>query len=69
MPVPEMYGVGHRFISKAGSLKIHTSFKGFNLRFEDDKLVIESFCRVVGGSGRTNHITAEGATLVEEGWG
>ncbi|PVG00201.1 hypothetical protein CPB86DRAFT_782801 [Serendipita vermifera] len=44
-------------------------YGGFNLRFEENHLITESFCRVVGGSGRTNHITVDGATLVEEGWG
>lgn len=32
------------------------------------KLVTESWCRVVGGSGQRHQITAEGSKLVEEGF-
>lgn len=44
-------------------------YGGFNIEFEGDHLVSRSFCRVVGGSGMTYHITASGATLVDSGWG
>ncbi|GIG85494.1 ankyrin repeat domain-containing protein [Plantactinospora endophytica] len=52
-PVPGMYG-------------------GFSFRFADtgpgSRLVSESWCRVVGGSGQRHEITAEGARLVAEGF-
>ena len=52
-PVPGMYG-------------------GFNYRLEsagvETKLVSESWCRVVGGSGQRHEITSEGSRLVEEGF-
>lgn len=52
-PVPGMYG-------------------GFSYRLEstgvDAKLVAESWCRVVGGSGQRHEITSEGSRLVDEGF-
>jgi hypothetical protein len=52
-PVPGMYG-------------------GFNYRLEspgvEAKLISESWCRVVGGSGQRHEITSEGSRLVEEGF-
>jgi len=52
-PVPGMYG-------------------GFNYRLAstcvDAKLVAESWCRVVGGSGQRHEITSDGSELVEEGF-
>ncbi len=52
-PVPGMYG-------------------GFAYWFAYDgknaKLITESWCRVVGGSGQRHEITARGSTLVEEGF-
>ena len=52
-PVPGMYG-------------------GFSYRLESDgveaKLVSESWCRVVDGSGQRHEITSEGGRLVEEGF-
>jgi len=52
-PVPGMYG-------------------GFSYRLEstgaDAKLVAESWCRVVGGSGQRHEITQEGSRLVAEGF-
>ena len=32
------------------------------------KIVIESWCRVSGGSGQRHEITSEGSRLVEEGF-
>ena len=50
-PVPGMYG-------------------GFNYRFEGDgansKLITESWCRVVEGSGQRHEITSSGTKLVAE---
>lgn len=52
-PVPGMYG-------------------GFSYRLEaagvEAKLVSESWCRVVGGSGQRHEITATGSQLVEDGF-
>ena len=52
-PVPGMYG-------------------GFSFRLEstgiEAKLVSESWCRVVGGSGQRHEITPNGSQLVEEGF-
>jgi hypothetical protein len=52
-PVPGMYG-------------------GFSYRLEGEgaqaKLITESWCRVVGGSGQRHEITADGSRLIEEGF-
>lgn len=52
-PVPGMYG-------------------GFSYKLEIEgenvKLISESWCRVVGGSGERHEITAEGSKLVEQGF-
>lgn len=52
-PIPGMYG-------------------GFNYWFEGEeqetKLVTESWCRVVGGSGQRHEVTAQGSKLVDEGF-
>src|SRR4051812_11606454 len=52
-PVPGMYG-------------------GFKYWFDDSgastKLICESWCRVVGGSGQRHEITSNGAVLVAEGF-
>jgi hypothetical protein len=52
-PVPGMYG-------------------GFSFRLvtsaDEAKLISESWCRVVGGSGQRHEITSEGSRLVEEGF-
>ena len=52
-PVPGMYG-------------------GFSYRWEGTgeraRLVVESWCRVVEGSGQRHEITAAGSRLVEEGF-
>ena len=47
-------------------------YGGFSYRLEVDgvhpKLVSESWCRVVGGSGQRHAITPAGSQLVEEGF-
>jgi hypothetical protein len=52
-PVPGMYG-------------------GFDYRLEGEgreaRLVVESWCRVVGGSGQRHEVTVAGSRLVEEGF-
>ena len=52
-PIPGMYG-------------------GFSYWLEGDgphaKLITESWCRVVGGSGQRHEITSTGSRLVEEGF-
>jgi hypothetical protein len=68
MPVPGMYGVSSSIVTGVPECPL-TRMQGFTLTWEGEHLISESYCRVCGGSGRTNHITAEGATLVAEGWG
>jgi len=45
---------------------------GFSYWLEDDgleiKLISESWCRVVGGSGQRHEVTVNGSRLVEEGF-
>ncbi|HVC92739.1 MAG TPA: hypothetical protein VND64_03565 [Pirellulales bacterium] len=47
-------------------------YGGFNFRLElpgvNAKLVSESWCRVVDGSGQRHEVTPEGSRLVEEGF-
>jgi hypothetical protein len=47
-------------------------YGGFSYRLAssgaDAKLISESWCRVVGGSGQRHEITSEGSRLVEEGF-
>jgi hypothetical protein len=47
-------------------------YGGFNYwikgRGKNAKLIVESWSRVVGGSGKRHEITAEGSKLVEEGF-
>ena len=52
-PVPGMYG-GFRYWWEG--------------RGREGTLVTESFSRIAGGSGQRHHITAEGSTLVAEGF-
>ena len=47
-------------------------YGGFSYWFEKEgnefKLVTESWCRVVGGSGQRHEVTTEGYKLVDEGF-
>jgi hypothetical protein len=52
-PVPGMYGGFSYCLELTGA---------------DAKLVVESWCRVVGGSGQRHEITTYGSRLVEEGF-
>lgn len=53
LPVPGMYG----------------GFSYMFIRMGDDPLLqVESWCRVVGGSGQRHHITKEATELVDEGF-
>ncbi len=52
-PVPGMYGGFSYCLELTGA---------------DAKLVAESWCRVVGGSGQRHEITTYGSRLVEEGF-
>jgi hypothetical protein len=52
-PVPGMYGGFSYHLDSAGV---------------EAKLVSESWCRVVGGSGQRHEMTSEGSRLVEEGF-
>jgi len=44
-------------------------YGGFNINLENDYIIAQSFCRVVGGSGETRKITPEGITIIDSGWG
>lgn len=52
-PVPGMYGGFSYWLKGEGA---------------DAKLITESWCRVVGGSGQRHEITAEGSCLIAEGF-
>lgn len=81
MPIPGMYGVSRWFMTQSlwEALRLQwlnvtytyhiTAPQGFHIWFEGHKLVTESFCRIMGGSGRTHNINADGVTMVAEGWG
>lgn len=47
-------------------------YGGFSYWFEADgeeiKLITESWCRVVGGSGQRHEVTSDGYKLVDEGF-
>ena len=52
-PIPGMYGGFSYWLAETGA---------------EAKLVSESACRVVGGSGQRHEVTAKGSQLVEEGF-
>lgn len=52
-PIPGMYGGFSYWLEGEG---------------EQTKLITESWCRVVGGSGQRHEITAAGSQLVDEGF-
>jgi len=52
-PIPGMYGGFSYWLEGEG---------------EQAKLMAESWCRVVDGSGQRHEVTAEGSRLVEEGF-
>jgi hypothetical protein len=66
MQIPGMYGVRFFVHSVFSSL---TNRQGIEFWWEDDHLVSETYCRVVGGSGKTYHTSENGTIVVEEGWG
>ena len=47
-------------------------YGGFSYWLEDEgehtKLIVESWCRVVGGSGQRHEVTAHGSKLLDEGF-
>ncbi|GAA1932935.1 hypothetical protein [Nocardioides hwasunensis] len=43
-------------------------YGGFSLSLHRNRLVVESWCRVAGGSGQAHVITSGGCVLVEEGF-
>jgi hypothetical protein len=43
-------------------------YGGFKIQLRDEELWVDSWCRVVGGSGQRHRITADGVTLVESGF-
>jgi hypothetical protein len=52
-PVPGMYGGFSYWLEGEGA---------------DAKLITESWCRVVGGSGQRHEITSQGSRLIAEGF-
>jgi len=66
MVVPGMYGVSTCNQTRTTS---YNGDQGFGFKLEGDRLVVDSNCRVVGGSGMTHHITPLGSTVASEGWG
>ncbi len=44
-------------------------YGGFSYTLSHDELIVESWCRVVGGSGQTHRVTVNGVELVRDGWG
>ena len=43
-------------------------YGGFTFRWDDDAVVSESWCRIVGGSGQRHRITVHGVELLEDGF-
>jgi hypothetical protein len=43
-------------------------YGGFSYWWEQETLITESWCRVVGGSGQRHKITTQGFELLEEGF-
>lgn len=43
-------------------------YGGFNIQLREDHLYVESWCRVVGGSGLAHVVTRDGYTLVRAGF-
>ena len=43
-------------------------YGGFDIRLRDGYLEVNSWCRVVGGSGQRHVITEQGSTLIDEGF-
>lgn len=43
-------------------------YGGFSYRLEHAELIVESWCRVVGGSGQRHRITPRSTELVASGW-
>lgn len=43
-------------------------YGGFSISIHKNRLFVESWCRVVGGSGQAHVITEQGRTLVDEGF-
>jgi hypothetical protein len=66
MGVPGMYGVSTR--NQTGTTSYNRD-QGFGFQLEGNHLVVDSNCRIVGGSGMTHHITPLGYTIANEGWG
>jgi hypothetical protein len=43
-------------------------YGGFRYTLDGAELAVDSWCRIVGGSGETHRVTADGVRLVESGW-
>lgn len=44
-------------------------YGGFKYTLAHDEVTVESWCRVVGGSGQTHRVTVQGVELINGGWG
>ncbi|WP_207063823.1 hypothetical protein [Motiliproteus sp. SC1-56] len=59
-------------LSKENWFAVPGMYGGFHFWFEGEgdtaRLVTESWCRVVGGSGQRHEITPNGTTLTEDGF-
>src|SRR5262249_47457662 len=43
-------------------------YGGFRYALAGEELAVDSWCRIVGGSGETHRVTTNGVRLVESGW-
>ena len=43
-------------------------YGGFRYALVGEELAVDSWCRIVGGSGQTHRVTVDGVRLVESGW-
>ena len=49
-------------------LAVPGMYGGFHYVLRGEELVVKSWCRVVGGSGQTHRITADGYWMTESGY-
>lgn len=70
IPLPELSPLPE---SDSGAyFEVDGMYGGFSYRLEGEgheaMLVVESWCRVVQGSGQRHHVTTEGYRLIEQGF-
>jgi hypothetical protein len=70
-PLPDLFSMDSEAGEKAW-FRVPGMYGGFSYWFEGEgeqtKLITESWCRVVGGSGQRHEITATGSQLTEKGF-